>query len=193
MSKVDYEVERKKSVLNVPSAVKFIKQFNIKRVVEGRGHDCGGLICDLYLRSVLIAEYHDDGWGGEPEINFKEGKEAKVTKMLNDINFGKIMFDNGWGFLKSVDEISTHTQIEHLISMLGEIKRLAKVQVKCKSKIIYGTEFYQKEIYWVGLKDLRALPLKQLQKTYDRIKGELKDNEKFFNSNEQLISLGVKL
>ncbi len=193
MSKTDYEALRNLSVLNNPIALALVKQFNLKKVVEGRGHDCGGLICDLYLKSTKILAYHDDGWGGQPEITFlDDAKEQRVIKMLSDINFAQIMFDNGWAFMDSPTEICKDTQVEHVISLLQELKHFAKIQKKCISRFVYGTKSYQQEIYWTGVKNLNQISVKQLQKTYDKYKKELKDGEKFFNTDKQLKSLGIK-
>ena len=195
MSKnVDYKDERKKSILNVPEAVEFVKQFKLKRLVEGRGHDCGGLLCDLYLRSVMFADYNDDGWGGQPNITFmSKDKETKLAKMLKDINFAQLMFDNGWKFIGTVDKIDFQCQVEHLVETVSQLMRLDKIQKKCKGRFIYGTDYWQKEVYWTGVKDLKVISKPQLQRTYDDIKAKLKDGQKFYNTDEQLVQLGIKI
>jgi hypothetical protein len=38
--------------------------------LAGRGHDCGGLVLTFVLETEILIEFHDDGWGGEPELNF---------------------------------------------------------------------------------------------------------------------------
>lgn len=194
MSKVDYKEEQKKSILNNPKAVEFLKQFNLKRVVAGRGHDCGGLVCDLYIRSVMYADFNDDGWGGEPNITWSsEEKRIKLTKMLKEVDFAQIMFDNGWAFLDTVEKVDLQTQVEHLIDTLAVLKDLEKLQKKCKGRFIYGTSHWNREVYWTGVKDLKQLSVRQLQKTYDGIKAKLTDGQKFVNTDEQLIGLGIKL
>lgn len=194
MSKVDYKEEQKKSILNNAKVVEFLKQFNLKRVVAGRGHDCGGLVCDLYIRSVMYADFNDDGWGGEPNITWSsEEKRIKLTKMLKEVDFAQIMFDNGWAFLDTVEKVDLQTQVEHLIDTLAVLKDLEKLQKKCKGRFIYGTSHWNREVYWTGVKDLKQLSVRQLQKTYDGIKAKLTDGQKFVNTDEQLIGLGIKL
>ena len=194
MSKAKYQDEMKKSILNVPKAVEFVKQFKLKRLVEGRGHDCGGLLCDLYLRSVMLADYNDDGWGGQPNITFvSKDKEIQLAKMLKDVDFAQIMFDNGWAFLDSIDKIDFQLMVEHLVETVSTLMRLEKIQKKCKGRLIYGTDFWQKEVYWTGAKDLKEISVKGLQKAYDDIKAKLQEGQKLYNTDEQLKGLGIKI
>lgn len=193
-TKVDYKAEQEKSILNVPEIVDFLKQFNLKRVVAGRGHDCGGLIADLYVKSVKYAEFNDDGWGGEPIISWESAdKQIKFAQLLKSVSYGTAMFENGWAFMKEAKAIDFDTQVGQLVETLAHLKELEKIQKKCKGRFIYGNDFSTQEVYWKSVKDLKEIPVRHLQKTYDDIKAELKPNQKFFNTDEQLKGLGITI
>lgn len=181
----------RKDVCDSQEAVKLMKKFNLKRLVVGRGHDCGGLIADLCIGSRVIATYHDDGWGGEPEVRFtSDADESKAKDILTKGNFAQLMFDNGWDFMGKV--IDFDTQINCLVEGLANLKNVDKIMRSTKNKLVFGNQFSYRSIYWKGLKNLKDLPTHQLQGAYDRCKKELKGG-KFFNTDEQLLSLGIKL
>lgn len=113
----------KESVLDVKVGLDFVKQFNLKEVVAGRGHDCGGLLAHLYIKSRKFAEYTDDGWGGESSIRFESSeKKCELKTMLDEVNFAKIMFENGWAFMGSIEKIDFHTQVDNLVEMIAKLK-----------------------------------------------------------------------
>lgn len=194
MSKTNFKELREMSILDVSGMEAFVRQFNLKRLVVGRGHDCGGLVCDLYLRSVMYADYNDDGWGGEPNVTFmSQDKADKLEKMLNDVNFAQVMFDNGWAFMDDVKKICFQSQVEHLVETLAHLKEVDRIQKKCKGRFVYGTDFRIEETYWPGVKDLKELSVRQLQKTYNSLSAKLPSGHRFFNTDEQLKGLGIKI
>jgi hypothetical protein len=193
MSEVNYKEEQEKSILNDAVASAFIKQFNLKRLVVGRGHDCGGLIADLCLKTKVLVEFNDDGWGGEPELNFDKKNMVILVEMLKNVDYAQRMFDNGWAFMKTPDRISIESQITSLVEELAKLKDREKLLKKCKSALIYGNEFSNSVISWKGIKDLSELDKNNLQRTYDKYKALLKSNQKFVNTDEQLLKLGIKL
>lgn len=177
-----------------------IKNFDIKRIVEGRGHDCGGLICDLYFKKKKVAEYHDDGWGGEPEIHYIDrADEKKIHDFLTANNYGELLFNNGYQFMDSADKVSVHSQLEDVIYQLqcikGDEKTLKAIQRACKNKIVFGTVMRYSYFSWKGVKKLEDIlkfksGLTALQKAYDDAKA--RDGE-VFNDTAELEKLGVKL
>lgn len=185
----------RKHILDCPEAVKFISKFNLKRLVMGRGHDCGGLIADLCMGSVVLAEYHDDGWGGQPEIVFRtEVNQLLFESLLKVSNFKELLFtDGGYDFYKTVDKIDIQTQIEALVTALAELKERNKLLKKCEKMFIIGNHHSQYSVSWPKIKNLKEVPQSMLQKTYDHYKGKLKTGDKFLNTDEQLKCLGIKL
>ena len=187
--------KKEKHILDSEEAVKIIKKFNLKKLVVGRGHDCGGLIADICIGSRIVATYHDDGWGGESEIRFiTDADEAKVEAILTKGNFAKLLFEEGgWEFMKSADKLDFHTQIDSVVSALTELKAREKITRACKKKLLFGYDHAYQEVGWKGIKDLSELKTTNLQRVYNKFKKELKSGQKFFNTDEQLLSLGIKL
>ena len=177
-----------------------VKNFKMKKVVAGRGHDCGGLICDVYLNGKMVIDYHDDGWGGEPECRFTSKEaEATVTKFLTENNYAQLMFDNGWQFMESADKIHVNTQIDDVLyqlQLIGDEEKAEKaIKRACKNKIVFGTVVRYSVFSWKGVKKLEDLlkygnGLKLLQDAYDQAKAE---KGEVFNDAKHLEELGVKL
>ena len=143
----------RKSITDSPEAVKFMQQFKVTNVVAGRGHDCGGLICYLKKGSKTLVDFHDDGWGGEPEIRFENDEAEQLLRdKLTEFNFAQHLFDNGWEFMKSPDRIDFLTQVECLISGLVNLKEKEKTLRRQEKKGIYIQEPDGKRstIYWKG-------------------------------------------
>jgi len=190
----DFSKYQKMKLTDNKIAFNFIKQFNLKRVVVGRGHDCGGVIADLCLRNKVLLEFNDDGWGGEPEIRFTTSDNERYLKNeFIKINFQKLVFENGYGFMENENEIRFETQIDCLINSLIEIKDNEKLMKKCEKCLIFGTQYKYNIVSYKNIKSLKDLPIDILQRTYDKYKATLKDNESFINTNKQLVSLGIKL
>jgi len=170
----------------------------IKNVVQGRGHDCGGLICDVYFENKKFATYHDDGWGGEPEtriINDTIGLEAKVY--FKAIKYAQDYFDRmdarGFTFItkKGVDGITFDELLEDVVVQLASEKLLDK---DCKKGFCVGTRNRYAIHGFTNTKNLNELLTtpnnrKLLQDTYDASK----QKGVVLNSVEQLKALGIKL
>jgi len=179
---------------------KILKPFEVKRVVEGRGHDCGGLICDLYFNKKKVLQYHDDGWGGESEQTFLTDEFKKVVSdYLDNNNYEQIMFENGWDFLKSSDDIGFHSVIEDVVNSMVNLKEELKFEKKvnnaCKKGIVFGTKTGFSQFGWTGIKTLEQLTLmkggvKAIQGAYDKAK---KEDGDILNDLSKLKGLGIKV
>ena len=179
---------------------KILKPFEVKRVVEGRGHDCGGLICDLYFNKKKVLQYHDDGWGGQSEQTFLTYEFKKVVSdYLDNNNYKQMMFENGWDFLKSSDDIGFRSVIDDVVnSMVNikfELKFAKKVNNACKNSIVVGTNARFSQFGWAGIKTLEQLTLmkggvKALQGAYDKAK---KEDGDILNDLSKLEALGIKV
>jgi len=181
-------------ILDTKKGKDFISQFNLKKVVAGRGHDCGGLLAHLYIKGRKIAEYTDDGWGGEVQIDFEsDAKEAEIKSMLKEVDFAKLMFENGWDFLGSANEIHFQDQVCNIVEMTAKVKEDAKLMKRTKNRLVIVTDWSTSEVSWTNLKDLNDLNTFVLQKTYDKYKKEFNENERYLNTDEQLLGLGIKL
>lgn len=191
MTPVKNDIEQRKEVLDA---------FKLKNVVAGRGHDCGGLICDVYFKNKKVIDYHDDGWGGEPELRYlTDTAEQDIIQHLKSINYAQIMFDTGWDFLKSVDKIDMQTQIVDVVEakakLIEDEKFQRKIQRECKKAIVFGSTTSYRAFGWKNIKSLDMLlrypnGLKALQDTYDKAK---KEDGEILNDKEELKRLGVVL
>lgn len=183
----------RKDLLDSPEAVKVLRKFNLKHVVAGRGHDCGGLLAVLCIGNKKLIDYKDDGWGGTPETyDLVDGSTEKVAQILKENNFAQLMYDWGWDFLDSVEDIDTETQIHCLIESLSGLQERDKIIKKTKGKFIAGDKYRYTQYGWKGVKDLSKVPVKVLQETYDEIKNGLEEGQYFYNTDEQLTQLGIK-
>jgi len=177
-----------------------LKPFEVKRVVEGRGHDAGGLICDLYFNKKKVLQYHDDGWGGESEQTFlTDEAERVVSDYLKKNNYEQLMFDNGWDFMKSADKIGFHSVIDDVVSSMANLKDELKFEKKinnaCKKGIVFGNKNSYREFRWKGVKTLEQLTLirggtEALQSAYDEAK---KEDGDILNDLSKLKKLGIKV
>ena len=143
----------RQSITDSPKAVKLMRKFNLKRVVVGRGHDMGGLIADVCLKNKVLATYHDDGWGGEPEVRFlTDEAEATFRKEFKDNDFAQELFDNGYSFMKDVNKLDFNSLFNAFVEGLELLKSQDKLLKKCKSKLIFGTKFTHNIVSWSKLK-----------------------------------------
>tara|TARA_R110000803_G_scaffold163485_2_gene227153 strand:+ start:7735 stop:8298 length:564 start_codon:yes stop_codon:yes gene_type:complete len=177
-----------------------LKPFEVKKVVVGRGHDCGGLICDLYFNKKKVLQYHDDGWGGESEQIFLSDKVEKlVLDYLTENNYKQIMFDNGWDFLEDVDKIKFHSMVgnvvESLVTIKEELKFEKKIKNACKKGVVFGSKTEFRTFAWKGIKTLEQLTTMKggvgaLQNAYYNAK---KEDGVIFNDLGRLKNLGVNV
>ena len=179
---------------------KVISKFQIKKVVQGRGHDMGGLICDVYFNRKKVATFHDDGWGGDPEVHFTNKEvEKEIEDYLTKSKFNEIMFNDGWDFMGTPKDINFRCQFDHAVEELATLilvqKQVKKIERACKNKIVFGTTERYSEFSWKGIKDLKDLlryknGLSILQNTYDTAKEK---GQPILNKESQLLELGVVL
>lgn len=189
--------------MDSPIGAAFLKQFKVTNVVAGRGHDTGGLICDLHLGSKKIALYNDNGWGGGADITFlKPEYEQQMTQMLKDVKYQQLMFDTGWDFLDKPEDIGLHSAIEDVVSLVTQRKQqdkaLKQLDKATLTALVVGTSVDSyTEYFWNyqrgGRAPLNKIGKAALQKKYDNLRKKLKKDEKILNSVEQLASLEVNI
>lgn len=178
-------------------SIAHLNDFTVKKVVIGRGHDCGGLICDVYFKKKKIAEFHDDGWGGEPEIHFlNKGDEETIGTYFKKNNFAQIEFDklkdDGYTFFKTVEDVDFKFIFSNMVEELSVwslVEKDTKKGLCVGSLSSYGIYSYK------GVRKIEDIlkfknGLSVLQKDYDKIK---KEGKNVLNSQEQLLSLGIKI
>tara|TARA_R110000772_G_scaffold6250_6_gene21947 strand:- start:102 stop:647 length:546 start_codon:yes stop_codon:yes gene_type:complete len=178
-------------------SVKVASAIDIKNVVQGRGHDCGGLICDVYFNKKKVATFHDDGWGGEPEYHFLvDGAKEEIEAYFKSINLAQVVYDEliaeGYTFFKSVDKVTFDWLFQSSVEKLATQKGIDK---DCKKAICFGTPNYYQMYQFKKVSKLEDIlkfsnGLEVLQKAYDEAKTQ---KGEVLNSDEQLIALGVKL
>jgi hypothetical protein len=105
-----------------------------------------------------------------------------------------------------LNDINIHTMMNELISTainlnIEEKDKKAfssKINKACEKSLVYGNDNEFAQISWKGIKTLHELVshkagLDALQKAYDEKKANLNDGQRIHNSDEQLLSLGIKL
>ena len=193
MSKLNKLTKKEQAIFN---------RVTIKKFKEGFGHDLMGYYCDVYLDNKKVGYVNDDGWGGDVSIDFTDdAKQAIFEKYLEENKIVDIMVKKlGWGSLLKKNEINYWSQgiavVEVAIDTKQVEKFIKKINKTCISSIVYGTDHRYQSSGWKRLTLAQivkhpALGIKPLQALYDKIKGELKDGERIFNTN--LRELGVKL
>lgn len=179
-------------IFDLPDGIKLLEKFNLKRLVEGRGHDCGGLIAELCIKSKKLLDYHDDGWGGEAEQRFLDGNTQKIAeKALKEANCTQIMGKCGWLFGKKPEDVTIYDQVEFLVCSLATYKNIQKLMKNTKKWIIFGTRNHYRYYSWKNVTDLAQVGKGSLQQAFFQAQLKLKDGEKIFNTKEQLLSLGI--
>jgi len=140
--------------------IELIKPITLKNVVMGRGHDCGGLIADVYFKRKHIANYHDDGWGGEPEVTYlKPEYKDTLENFIKEIKFEEHLQSTDWSDFKS--KIGTRTSIdvaiEFLASQSEQLKRVRKLQTKALVLEKHGAIYTKK--FKVSIAQIKKNPL----------------------------------
>jgi len=193
MSKLEKLSEKEQTIFN---------RVTIKKFKEGFGHDLMGYYCDVYLDNKKVGYVNDDGWGGDVSIEFTDkSKQTVFEAYLVDNKIVDIMVTKlDWGSPLKKNEINLWSQglavVEVAIDTKEANKFIKKINKSCLNSIVYGTNHRYKSSGWKNLSldaivnhpDMGVKPLQQL---YNRIKKELKDGERIFNTN--LEELGVKL
>jgi hypothetical protein len=176
-------------------------RLSIKSLKTGFGHDRAGAMCKVYLDNNLAFEFHDDGYGGETEIDVKnKDHHNTILAIAKEKNIAQLMFDNGWDFMKHVDRIDKHSMLvnitESLIYQLTLKKETAKLMRRTKKSFVYGNEQRYGELGWPRIKDLADIlqyknGLESLQNAYDKILKSLPEGDSIFNTHAQLDALGI--
>ncbi len=176
----------------------FFDKITLKKVKTEIGHDLCGYYFDFYLKGHgKIGYVNNDGWGGHVEPTYENNKKQAVfEKLLKDADVEKAMAENGWAFMKK--EIDINTQVLSLLEMVLNNIDTAKFEKKrtqtTEKGIVFGTDGSYKSVsYKIPLKAVAMHKggVKVIQDSYNRIKKNLKPNEKIFNEN--LEDLGIKL
>jgi hypothetical protein len=178
------------------------KRITLKKVVAGKGHDCGGLIADIYLDGKKIAEYHDDGWGGEAEHRFLDGKEAILEQAVKEAGLKQIISDMYlYGDDEKMYETPEKVHLCAVVDFIVEDAHLLHIEKGittrlCKRNFVAGTLYSHIKIAWKGctLEEVgkRKGGVKQLQDAYDdAVKEAKKLGGKVFNTPAQLKELGI--
>ena len=167
--------------------------FTVKNVVAGRGHDCGGLIADLYLNNKKVMTYHDDGWGGEAEYQFiSDAARTQVLAEMKRIDVNGQMMADGW------DEFSDKVvrecyQIDQVVSECAQVKESKKDE---KKGIVIKEGHIISIIQWGGVtiptflkKCNRQKAIDAIQKAYNR---EIAKGKEILNK-DYLQSIGINI
>ncbi len=78
-----------------------IKNYEIKGLIDGIGHDCGGFKCGLYHNSKKIATVNDTGYGGCYEYNFNTDELEKDFEKFIDSE--KVLREKDWTPVSDLD------------------------------------------------------------------------------------------
>ena len=175
-----------------------LKAFTLKRLVVGRGHDGGGLLADVYFNKKKVAEYSDDGWGGEADVRFVTNEaEDNIRTYFKLNNVNEIVFNNGYEFMKKLDRIHFQIQIcfvvEEVATKMENDKYYRKLENYKKKCFVIGTPDNYSVVKWKGVKNLIEFSKLRgataaLQRAYDNYK-----SEGILNSKEQLEEMGIKV
>ena len=177
------------------------EQFILRKIVDGRGHDGNGLVCDIYIGKTFLGNYNDDGHDGITEVDFISDEYKEICeKIFDDNNYGQIMFDSGWAFVKDASEISFNDMmtcaIEDGVKLVNDFKILRKIARQCRRCVVYGDNIHKyKKVGWKNVGNINKLMeysngLTSLQKAYDDAKAS---GEKIYNDLGVLKKFGVKL
>jgi hypothetical protein len=177
-------------------------RISIKSLKTGFGHDRAGAMCNVYLDNKLAYEFHDDGFGGEVDIEVRNKEHHNaILAIAKEKNVAQLMFDNGWDFIGDVNKIDEHTILaniaESLIYQLTLEKEMTKIMRKTKKGFVYGNNERYSEAGWARIKDLTEIlqyknGAKMLQDAYDNILKKLSKGDRIFNTDKQLDALGIK-
>ena len=168
--------------------LEMLKSITLKDVVFGRGHDCGGLIADIYFKRKMVATYHDDGWGGEPEVTFlTKDIEETIRKYIADSKVEEHMLKTDWdnpiwtkdgkglGFFTVLE-----SAVEFISSHMEHMKRVRKLQTN-KLVLEKDGELYTKG-FGMSMAKIKKNPRLLLQ-LKDIIKKEKSQGYELLNTN----------
>jgi hypothetical protein len=111
------------------------KRVSVKNVKSGFGHDLMGLFADIYLDKKKVGHYNDDGWGGEVDLQLTTTARETIEKLALECNVAQLLFDNGWGFLNTIDRVTTQIQVEQIAFSLIDAILTEKEDKKFRKKL----------------------------------------------------------
>lgn len=168
------------------------------------GHERKGAMCTVLLKNKKAFEFHDDGWGGESEVNpLNEAAYQSMVELAKEKNIAQILFDNGWDFMKTVDAICLHTVMANIAESLiykhtsdASMKKIMKRTEKA-FVIINGNKDAYIEFGFKGnplLADVKKHPkgVEFLTRRHaDALARAKEEGMTLLNTPEQLKALGV--
>lgn len=191
-----------KELKNNAAFIKLISQFNLKKIVTGIGHEKRDIACNLCLKTKVILKYMSDCGENTQDFTSKEN-ETYLTKFIKDNKLNQVLFDNGYHFMNSVERVSNETVIDEIVNTLFNLKQAEKhentLKRHCEKSIVVGKSALDYSYYgYTKIKSLTEITdakggVASLQGVYDKAVKNLKQGEKVLNSDEQLLSLGLKL
>ena len=111
-----------------------VSKIKLKDVVLGRGHDCGGLIAEVYMGRTKVADFHDDGWGGIPEVNYASKElEKKLKDYISSSGALEHILRTDYRDFKKQDisqEELVHILVDNIAVYMEELKEIKKLQTK---------------------------------------------------------------
>ncbi len=125
--------------------IALVSKMKLKNVVMGRGHDCGGLIAEIYMGRTKVADFHDDGWGGIPEVRYTSKElEKKFIDYISSSGVEEHIFKTDYRDFKRRD-LGIHDLVEIIteniaveMDFLDQIRKLqSKALVLEKDGDIY--------------------------------------------------------
>jgi hypothetical protein len=178
-------------------------RITIKSLKTGFGHDRSGCMCNVYLDNKKIIQFHDDGYGGESDIDYVKPEHEKILndhiEKFDSASINSWLKDLG---CKWADSSDRRFVIEMLITgamQLAEKERiLKKIERLCVSKIVCGDQSSYTDYGWKAIKSLSELVehkdgLELLQSRYNLVKTSLKEGHVIFNKDADLLALGIVL
>lgn len=169
----------------------------------GFGHDKRGAMGKVSISGKLSFDLHDDGLHGEINVDFSAKGKKYLYDFIKENNIAEHIIDDSkldeFNHYKKPEDIEENdyinTMFDYLANKLSEEKELAKIIRAKDKKMMSGTVNRYRPFTWQKFKLSEVAKMKggleALQKTYNKLKSELKDGESIFNLNH-LISLGIK-
>jgi hypothetical protein len=170
----------------------------------GFGHDKRGAMGKVYISGKLSFAMHDDGNYGEIDVDYSTNGKEIFENFLKENNVAHhIIADSKLdesNHYKKPEDIGEHDYIntifDYLANLLSLEKALAQITRAKDKKIMIGTVDRYRPFDWKKFKlsELAKMNggLAALQKTYDKLKSQLKEGEEIFNL-DHLASLGIKI
>ena len=165
-----------------------LDRITIKSVKTMNGLDGTIIDCNIYLDNKKVANYHNDGCGGEGVVHaFPIKKDYKINReKLNEIN---TLIDK---LPKVKSEISGGTLDPDIDWVVEELVELKNFEKNLRKSICFGVDeksdvlgislpYSYRSISYKKISNLNKLKPEFLKKEFLRIEKELSENEVIFN------------